>query len=92
MKQNLNANGTNSSVKVHAIVADGISVEVGGQTFFLPHSTFPWFRRAKIEDVFNVELVGEVGVRWDALDVDLAIDSFIHPEKYPLVAKVALRE
>jgi hypothetical protein len=32
-------------------------------------------------------MVGKSGIRWNTLDVDLAIDSLIHPEKYPLIAK-----
>ena len=86
MQWNSTINGTNTSVKVHAIVANGITVEVRGNTYFLPYSTNPWFENAKVTDVFNVEPVGKNGIRWDALDVDLAIESLMHPEKYPLIA------
>ena len=48
---------------------------------------FGLHKNAKISDVFNIEPVGRTGIRWEALDVDLFIESFIHPEKYPLVAK-----
>jgi hypothetical protein len=41
-----------------------------------------------VSDVFNVELVGKTGIRWSALDVDLSFESFLHPEKYPLIAKI----
>jgi hypothetical protein len=66
---------------------DGITIEAFGSVFFLPYSKNPWFVNAKISDVFNIEPISDIGVRWDALDVDLAIDSFIHPEKYPLIMK-----
>jgi hypothetical protein len=69
-------------------VANGITIEAKGNTYFLPYSANPWFENAKISDVFDVEPVGKNGIRWDALDVDLAIESLIHPEKYPLIAKV----
>jgi len=87
MKQNSKINGTNTSVKVHAIVSNGIMIEAYGKEYFLPYNSNPWFENAKIYDVFNIEPVGRTGVRWDALDVDLAIESLIHPEKYPLIAK-----
>jgi len=79
--------GTNTSVKVLAIVSNGIMIEVYGNVFFLPYNSNPWFENAKISDVFNIEPVGRIGIRWNALDVDLAIESLIHPEKYPLIAK-----
>jgi len=87
MKQNSKTNGISTSVKVHAIVSNGIMIEVYGNVYFLPYSTNPWFENAKISDVFNIESVGHNGVRWDALDVDLALESLVHPEKYPLIAK-----
>jgi len=79
----------NSSVKVNAVMSNGIVVEVMGSSFFLPCNSNPWFEKAAIADVFNVEMVGKTGIRWDRLDVDLAIDSLQNPEKYPLIAKYA---
>ncbi|GHV21813.1 hypothetical protein FACS189428_2850 [Clostridia bacterium] len=87
MKKNLTNNGMNTSVKVHAIVPTGITLEVKGQTFFLPYNSNPWFEKAKVADVFNVEMLGDHGIRWDSLDVDLEINSLLYPEKYPLIAK-----
>ena len=88
MKQSLTTNGTNTSVKVYAIISNGIMIEAFGNDYFLSYNSNPWFENAKINDVFNVEPVGNIGVRWDALDVDLAIESLKHPEKYPLIAKI----
>ena len=87
MKQNSTIGGINTSVKVHAIVSNGIMIEAYGNSYFLPYSSNPWFENAKITDVFNIEPVGRTGIRWDNLDVDLAIESLTHPEKYPLIAK-----
>jgi ribosomal protein S1 len=87
MRKNSTKSGSNTSVKVHAIVSNGITVEVFGNTYFLPYNSNPWFEKAKVSDVFNVEMLGNEGIRWEALDVDLAIDSLTHPEKYPLIAK-----
>jgi hypothetical protein len=62
-------------------------LEVLGQDFFLPYHSNPWFKNAKVSDIFNVEMLGKTGIRWDALDVDLAINSLMYPDKYPLIAK-----
>ena len=87
MRQNSKINGTNTSVKVVAVVSNGVIIEAYGNVYFLPYHSNPWFERATIADIFNIEPVGRVGIRWGALDVDLAIDSLTHPEKYPLLAK-----
>jgi hypothetical protein len=79
--------GYRSSVNVHSIIKTGIILEVNGEEYFLPYKTNPWFENASVSDIFNVEMCGKESVRWDSLDVDLAIESFIHPEKYPLITK-----
>jgi hypothetical protein len=33
------------------------------------------------------KMCGDDSIRWDSLDVDLEIESFLHPEKYPLICK-----
>jgi hypothetical protein len=88
MKQTSKKNGTGTFVKVHAITPTGIALETNEGDFFLSYSKNPWFRDAKVSDVFNVEMCcGDEGIRWDALDVDLEMESLKHPEKYPLVMK-----
>jgi hypothetical protein len=87
MKQNSKANGTSASVKVLAIVSNGVTIEVHGKVYFLPYISNPWFENARVADIFDIEPVGRTGIRWKTLDVDLSIESLIHPEKYPLIAK-----
>ena len=58
MKQSLTTNGTNTSVKVYAIISNGIMIEAFGNDYFLSYNSNPWFENAKINDVFNVEPVG----------------------------------
>ena len=87
MKQNSTINGTSTSIRVTAIVENGILIEVHGHEYFLPYNSNPWFENARVSDVFNVEPVGHLGIRWSLLDVDLSIDSLKYPEKYPLISK-----
>jgi hypothetical protein len=84
----LNRKRTDTFVKVHAITPSGILIEVKEGEFFLPNSRNPWFVNAPVADIFRVRMCGDDGIRWDSLDVDLEIESLLHPEKYPLIAKV----
>lgn len=41
-------------------------------------------RNGLLSDVLDVTMLDEESLRWDAIDVDLEIDSIIHPECYPI--------
>jgi hypothetical protein len=45
---------------------------------------FPWFREATIREITNVQLPSPHHLYWPDLDIDLAVESIEHPEKYPL--------
>ena len=80
--------GRNTSpVEVTHISEHGVWVLLGGQELFMPFEQFPWFRRATIGAVMNVELAGPGHLYWPDLDVDLAIESIEHPERFPLVSQ-----
>ena len=81
-----------TSVSVQSIMPNGIFLTVYDNDYYLSYNRLPWFRNAKISDIFNVAMMGDDAIRWDALDVDLEIDSLKYPEKYPLVMKRDLDE
>ena len=60
------------------INAHGILLFVGGKEYYLSYDRYPWFRNAKVSDVLDVTMPDEDSLRWDAIDVDLEIDSIIH--------------
>ena len=64
----------------------GLWVLASGKEYFLDHKKYPWFRRAAVEDVLDIEVPREGHLRWPSLDIDLHIDCLEHPERYPLVA------
>jgi hypothetical protein len=66
----------------------GIIVEIEDGDFFLPYDKVPWLKNAPVSEVFNVEMSGKRSIRWDSLDVELEIESLLHPEIYPLIANV----
>lgn len=87
METNLNANLQNTSVSVLMINAQGIMLSVKGNDFFISYNRVPWLRDARISDVLNVRMCGHSAIEWEALGVDLEIESLKHPERYPLIMK-----
>jgi len=76
-----------SKVEVVQISEHGIWLFVQDREMFMPFEQFPWFRTASIAAAMNVEMVGPEHLYWPDLDVDLALDSIEHPERFPLVSR-----
>ena len=74
-------------IEVTNISQHGFWLLLGGKELFLPFDQFPWFREAPVSAILNVELPQPHHLYWPDLDVDLAVESIEHPEKFPLVAK-----
>ena len=55
---------------------------------FVSFSEFPWFRKASVEQLFQVDRPQPHHLYWPELDIDLHIDSIRHPERFPLVSRV----
>src|ERR1043166_9346037 len=60
---------------------------IGETERFVPFKEFPWFKDARISELVNVELPSSHHLYWPELDVDLAVDSIEHPERFPLVSR-----
>jgi hypothetical protein len=78
---------SNNKTEVTIISAHGIWLYHEKNEYFMPYESFPWFKKASIEEVLNVEVPSSDHFYWPDLDVDLHLDSIKHPEKYPLVSK-----
>jgi hypothetical protein len=82
------APGRNTSpVEVTNVSAHGFWLFVGARELFVPFTHFPWFRDASIRAITNVLLPSPHHLYWPDLDIDLAVESIEHPEKYPLVSR-----
>ena len=66
----------------------GIWVFTGEREHFLSFEDFPWFVDAPVRHVLHVVSPHPTCLRWPDLDVDLALKSIEHPERFPLVSKV----
>ena len=73
--------------EVTHIDKQGIWVLIGEKELFLAFDKFPWFRDATLAAIHNVEFLNARYLRWPDLDIDLAVESIEHPERFPLVSK-----
>jgi len=76
-----------SEVEVTHISNHGFWLLLGGRESFLPFENFPWFKNAPVSAILNVELPSPHHLYWPDLDVDFAVESIEHPERFPLVAE-----
>jgi len=60
---------------------------LGERELFLSFEHFPWFRDVSIGQLCNVELSHPHHLYWPDLDVDVAVESIDHPERFPLVSR-----
>ena len=73
--------------EVTNVSAHGFWLFVGDRELFVAFEHFPWFRDASIRAITNVQLPSAHHLYWPDLDIDLAVDSIDHPEKFPLVSQ-----
>ena len=77
-----------SQVEVTNVSTHGFWILIDDQEFFAPFKEFPWFKDASIGELTRVELPSPHHLYWPDLDVDLAVESLAHPERYPLISQV----
>lgn len=77
-----------STAEVTNISMHGFWMLIDGREHFLPFDEFPWFKRAPVEAILRIERPAPSHLRWPELDVDLALDSIEHPERYPLTSQL----
>ena len=73
-----------STVEVTNISAHGVWLLAGDRELFMSYEAFPWFKDAPIGKVLHVEEPSPGHFYWPELDVDLAVESIEHPERFPL--------
>lgn len=73
--------------EVTNISGHGLWLLMDREELFLPFTQFPWFRNASVDAVLHVERPSRDHLYWPDLDIDLAVDSIRHPERFPLVAR-----
>ena len=77
--------GTSTSkVEILNVSPYGVWLFVRGREYFLPYQEFPWFKDARLSEIENVKLLHGHNLRWEDLDVDLALESLGRLDRYPL--------
>ena len=73
-----------SQVEVQNISKHGLWLYVKGSEYFLSYKAYPWFKSAKVAEIYNIKLLHGEHLHWPDLDIDLEIDAIQFPERYPL--------
>lgn len=76
-----------SPVEVSNVSPHGFWIFVREREMFVAFKDFPWFQEASVRQIVNVQLSSPNHLYWPDLDIDLAVDSIEHPEKYPLISQ-----
>lgn len=71
-------------IEIQNISNQGIWIFVHDQEFFIPFSKFPWFLKATIAQIYNLEFCQDKYLHWPDLDVDIDLESLKSPNLYPL--------
>jgi hypothetical protein len=75
---------TTTDVEVVSIGKHGFWLNLAGHELFVPFTEFPWFADAPVRKILNVRRPSPDHLHWPELDVDLAVESIQHPERFPL--------
>ena len=62
---------------------------LGDEELAVPYTEFPWFRKATIEQLSDVQRPTEDHLYRPQLDVDLSVESIRKPEAFPLASSAA---
>ena len=87
MKKSATRGTHTSAVEVTNVSPHGFWLWVDGREHFVPFREFPWFAEASIRALTAVERPSAHHLYWPTLDVDLAVESLTHPERFPLVSR-----
>lgn len=77
-----------SEVEVTNVSRRGFWLLLGDRELFVSFKQFPWFRDVSIGQLCKVRLPHPHHLYWPDLEVDLAVESIDHPERFPLQSRV----
>lgn len=64
----------------------GMWLCLSDKEFFLSYEDYPFFRTAKVDDIYQVEVHHETRLYGPTLDIDLSVDILKNPHHFPLLA------
>jgi len=78
-----------SVAEVTHVSKNGFWVLLDAEELLVPFEHFPWFKKATIEQLSEVEWPALNHLYWPQLDVDLSVESIRDPLAFPLISKAA---
>ena len=69
----------------------GFWLLLGDEELLVPFEQFPWFRKATIERISDVQRPAADYLYWPSLDVDLSVESMRNPDAFPLISREAVQ-
>lgn len=82
----MHGNATSDPEVTH-VFKDGFWLLLGDEELLLPFEHFPWFRKATIDQLSQVEWPSPDHLYWPQLDIDLSVASIRDPAAFPLLVK-----
>ena len=76
-----------SEAEVTNVSAHGFWLLLHGEELLVPFAEFPWFKKATIDQLTDVEWPSQNHLYWPQLDVDLSLESIRNPKAFPLLSK-----
>ena len=76
-----------SVAEVTHVSKHGFWLLLNDEELLVPFAEFPWFKKATIEQLSDVEWPSKNHLYWPQLDIDLSVESVRDPKAFPLVAK-----
>lgn len=77
------------AVELSNVSPHGLWLLVGDEELAVPFDQFPWFRKASIEQLADVQRPSEDHLYWPQLDIDLSVQSIRAPDAFPLMSGFA---
>ena len=76
-----------SVAEVTHISKNGFWILLGDEELLVPFEHFPWFKKATVEQISDVNWPTPDHLHWPSLDIDLSVQSIRKPQDYPLTSQ-----
>lgn len=76
-----------STAEVTHVSKHGFWVLLDAEELLVPFEHFPWFKRATIEQLSDVQWPTPNHLYWPQLDADVSVESIRDPSAFPLMVK-----
>jgi len=76
-----------SVAEVTHISKNGFWILLGDEELLVPFEHFPWFKKATVEQISDVNWPTPDHLHWPSLDIDLSVQSIRQPQDFPLTSQ-----